>query len=136
MRANLLAVATPDAGRRSLFGIQGVNVHTDREGGLEAALDVIGGKWKPLMMYALSDETLRFSQLLVRVTPRITQRMLTKQLRQLEVDGLVTRKVYAQVPPKVEYSLTENGKSLMPILDQLCVWGCEHMRDQVQYPCV
>ena len=104
--------------------------------GIEAALDVIGGKWKPLMMYALRDETLRFSQLLVRVSPRITQRMLTKQLRQLEVDGLVARKVYAQVPPKVEYSLTDKGKSLMPILDDLCIWGCENMRDQVQYPCV
>jgi DNA-binding HxlR family transcriptional regulator len=104
--------------------------------GIEAALDVIGGKWKPLIMYALSDETLRFSQLLVKVTPRISQRMLTKQLRQLEVDGLVARKIYTQVPPKVEYSLTDKGKSLMPILDDLCIWGCENMRDQVQYPCV
>jgi DNA-binding HxlR family transcriptional regulator len=104
--------------------------------GIEAALDVIGGKWKPLIMYALSDETLRFTQLLNSVKPRVTQRMLTKQLRQLEADGLVARKVYAQVPPKVEYSLTEIGKSLMPILDQLCVWGCEHLRDQVRYPCV
>ena len=67
--------------------------------------------------------------------PRITQRMLTKQLRQLEEDGLVTRKVYTQVPPKVEYSLTEIGKSLMPILDQLCVWGSEHMGDRIKYQC-
>jgi len=76
-----------------------------------------------LIIYALNDETLRFSQLLDKLQPRITQRMLTKQLRQLEEDGLVTRKVYTQVPPKVEYSLTEMGKSLMPILDQLCDWG-------------
>jgi len=103
--------------------------------GIDATLDVIGGKWKPLIIYELNDETLRFSQLLNRVQPKITQRMLTKQLRQLEEDGLITRKVYTQVPPKVEYSLTEIGKSLMPILDQLCEWGYEHMGDRIQYQC-
>ncbi len=96
---------------------------------------MIGGKWKPLIVYALNDETLRFSQLLDKLQPRITQRMLTKQLRQLEEDGLITRKVYAQVPPKVEYSLTEMGKSLLPILDQLCAWGSEHMGDRIKYLC-
>ena len=102
---------------------------------IDATLDVIGGKWKPLIIYALNDETLRFSQLLDKLQPRITQRMLTKQLRQLETDGLITRKVYTQVPPKVEYSLTELGKSLMPILDQLCEWGSEHMGNRIQYKC-
>jgi len=102
---------------------------------IDATLDVIGGKWKPLIIYELNDQTLRFSQLLDRLQPRITQRMLTKQLRQLEEDGLVTRKVYRQVPPKVEYSLTEMGKSLMPILDQLCEWGSEHMGDQIKFQC-
>jgi DNA-binding HxlR family transcriptional regulator len=102
---------------------------------MDATLDVIGGKWKPLIIYELNDETLRFSQLLDRLQPRITQRMLTKQLRQLEEDGLVSRKVYTQVPPKVEYSLTEMGRSLMPILDQLCEWGAEHMGDQIKYKC-
>ena len=104
--------------------------------GMEATLDIIGGKWKPLIMYMLSDETLRFSDLQRKVEPKISPRMLTKQLRQLEADALVNRKVYAQVPPKVEYSLTEKGRSLMPILDELCVWGCMNMRDQVRYPCV
>ena len=103
--------------------------------GIDATLDVIGGKWKPMIIYALNDETLRFSQLLKRVQPKITQRMLTKQLRQLEEDGLIARKVYAEVPPKVEYSLTETGKSLMPILDQLCDWGYEHMGDRIEYQC-
>lgn len=102
---------------------------------IDATLDVIGGKWKPLIIYALNDETLRFSQLLNRLHPRITQRMLTKQLRQLEEDGLIIRKVYAQVLPKVEYSLTETGKSLMPILDQLCAWGSENMSDRIKYQC-
>ena len=90
---------------------------------IDATLDVIGGKWKPLIIYELNDETLRFSQLLDRLQPRVTQRMLTKQLRQLEGDGLITRKVYMQVPPKVEYSLTELGKSLMPILDPSSACG-------------
>jgi len=102
---------------------------------IDATMDVIGGKWKPLIIYALNDETLRFSQLLDKLQPRISQRMLTKQLRQLEEDGLITRKVYTQVPPKVEYSLTELGKSLMPILDQLCEWGSEHMGDLIQFKC-
>ncbi|TAJ43973.1 winged helix-turn-helix transcriptional regulator [Methanofollis fontis] len=103
--------------------------------GIEATLDVIGGKWKPLVIYQLKDGTLRFSQIMARVQPRITQRMLTKELRELEKDGLVNRKVYAQVPPKVEYSLTEKGYSLIPILDQLCDWGYEHMGDDIEFQC-
>jgi len=102
---------------------------------IDATLDVIGGKWKPLIIYALNDETLRFSQLLDKLQPRVTQRMLTKQLRQLEEDGLIVRKVYTQIPPKVEYSLTDLGKSLMPILDQLCEWGSEHMGAHIKYQC-
>jgi len=103
--------------------------------GMDATIDVIGGKWKPLIIYELNEETLRFSELLGRLQPKITQRMLTKQLRQLEADGLITRKVYTQVPPKVEYSLTETGKSLLPILDLLCKWGYEHMDDRIKYKC-
>ena len=103
--------------------------------GIDATLDVIGGKWNQLIIYALDDGTLRFNQILKKIQPPITQRMLTKQLRQLEDDGLVTRKVYTQVPPKVEYSLTEIGKSLIPILDLLCRWGYEHLRDRIKYQC-
>lgn len=103
--------------------------------GIDATLDMIGGKWKPMIVYALNDETLRFSQLLGRVKPRVTQRMLSKQLRELEADGLILRKVYAQVPPKVEYSLTEIGKSLMPIIDQLNEWGNEHKGNRIKYRC-
>jgi len=103
--------------------------------GIEATLDVIGGKWKPLVIYQLKDGTLRFSQIVDRVTPRITQRMLTKELRELEKDGLVTRKVYPQVPPKVEYSLTKKAETLIPILDLLCDWGYEHMNDDIEFKC-
>ena len=103
--------------------------------GIDAALSVVGGKWKSLVLYELKDETLRFSQLMGKVQPNITQRMLTKELRELEADGLITRKVYAQVPPKVEYSLTKTGKSVMPILDQLCAWGYKHMADRIEYQC-
>jgi DNA-binding HxlR family transcriptional regulator len=111
------------------------NVKPKYNWGIDAAIGVVGGKWKPLVLYALSDETLRFSQLLDRVKPKITQRILTKQLRELEEDGIITRKVYAQVPPKVEYTLTKTGKSLMPILDQLCIWGEKHMGDRIKYKC-
>lgn len=102
---------------------------------IEATLDVIGGKWKPLVIYQLKEGTLRFSQIVEKVEPHITPRMLTKELRELERDGLVTRKVYPQVPPKVEYSLTEKGASLIPILDDLCDWGSEHMGDEIEFKC-
>lgn len=102
---------------------------------IEATLDVIGGKWKPLILYHLMDGTLRFSQLMDRMQPKITQRMLTKELRELEASGLLDRKVYPQVPPKVEYSLTEKGRSLIPILDHLCAWGSEHMAGEIEFTC-
>jgi len=89
---------------------------------VEAALDQLGGKWKPLILWVLIDGKLRFSEI-NKFLPSITQRMLTKQLRELEKDGLINRKVYAEVPPKVEYSLTEKGDSVIPVLESLCDWG-------------
>lgn len=90
--------------------------------GVEATLEILGGKWKGVILYQLRDELKRFNQL-HRLLPNITQRMLTRQLRELEHDGLVNRKVYAQVPPKVEYSLTDKGTSLIPIIMLLKDWG-------------
>jgi DNA-binding HxlR family transcriptional regulator len=89
------------------------------------AIDVIGGKWKVIILYHLRDQTLRFGEL-KRSIPRITQKMLTTQLRELEADKLITRHVYAQVPPKVEYTSTELAEKLTPALDLLCEWGSEY----------
>jgi DNA-binding HxlR family transcriptional regulator len=89
---------------------------------LQSAINVIGGKWKTIILYILADDTMRFGELKKSI-PKITQKMLTQQLRELESDGLVTRVVYAEVPPKVEYSQTDFAKELRPILDQLCKWG-------------
>ncbi|OQY25114.1 MAG: transcriptional regulator [Desulfobacteraceae bacterium 4572_35.2] len=87
-------------------------------------LEVIGGKWKSLILWHLREKTLRFSQLQRRLA-RVTQKMLTQQLRDLERDGLVYRQVYAEVPPRVEYSLTDLGRSVIPILNLMCEWGHE-----------
>lgn len=89
---------------------------------VEAALELIGGKWKGLVLYHLLDGPVRFNALRRRVGG-VTQRVLTRQLRELEADGLVHREVYPVVPPKVEYSLTEKGDSLRTILLALQEWG-------------
>ncbi|GIL39161.1 winged helix-turn-helix transcriptional regulator [Roseiterribacter gracilis] len=91
---------------------------------VEITLDVIGGRWKGVILYHLMNRTLRFNALR-RALPNITQRMLTLQLRELERDGLVRRTVYAEVPPKVEYDLTEHGRSLTPLLHAMHDWGMQ-----------
>lgn len=93
---------------------------------VEAALAIIGGKWKPLLLWMLTDGTKRFSEI-QHAVPNITQTMLTKQLRELEHDRLISRKVYAEVPPKVEYSLTEFGETAIPILNSLSDWGEQYI---------
>lgn len=94
---------------------------------VEAALNLIGGKYKVLILYHLAEtDVLRFNEL-QKQTPNATPKMLTQQLRELEHDGLISRKVYPVVPPKTEYSLTGFGKSLMPVLDSLCTWGKQHL---------
>nr|WP_324610222.1 helix-turn-helix domain-containing protein [Streptomyces sp. WM6378] len=89
---------------------------------IESAMEVLGGRWKLAILKELLAGTRRFSEL-KRALPRITQRMLTRQLREMETDGLVIRTVYREVPPKVEYSLTEIGRSLDEIAEQLDTWG-------------
>ena len=92
---------------------------------VEVTLDVIGGKWKGMVLYCLLNGTARFNELR-RLIPKATQRVLTTQLRELEQDGVIARKVYAEVPPRVEYSLTEFGLSLKPILELMGAWGEEY----------
>ncbi len=93
---------------------------------VEAALEVIGGKWKGLILYHLLSDTIRFNALR-RLMPEITQRMLTKQLRELEGHNLILRTVYAEVPPRVEYSMSEYGNTLAPVIQSLQLWGTRHL---------
>ena len=98
---------------------------------IELTLDIIGGKWKPIILWKLAkNDVLRFSEL-KRSMGGITQKMLTQQLRELEAYEMVNRKVYAEVPPKVEYSLTKQGKSVMPILDVMCKWGTDYFESVI-----
>lgn len=90
-------------------------------------LGILSGKWKPTIIYLLFlNGTMRFSELKKRI-PNITQKMLTAQLRELEKEDLIQRVVYPQVPPKVEYSITEHGSTLQPILEMLHTWGLLHL---------
>lgn len=94
---------------------------------VEATLDVIGGKWKGVILYHLLQDTRRFGEL-QRLMSGITRRMLTLSLRELEEAGIVHREVYKQVPPKVEYSLTQYGRSLEPVISSLRIWGEKYMK--------
>jgi len=93
---------------------------------VSATLKIIGGKWKPLILYFISVDVNRFGQL-QRMIPDCSKRMMTTQLRELESDGLINRKVFAEVPPKVIYTLTEKGESLRPLFSELSKWGIENV---------
>ncbi|MEL6767415.1 MAG: helix-turn-helix domain-containing protein [Pseudomonadota bacterium] len=93
---------------------------------VEAALDLIGGKWKASILYACSFDSQRFNGLR-RLFPKISQRTLTNQLRELEADGLLLRTVFAEVPPRVEYTLTSRSEALLPVLQGLHAWGAAHV---------
>ncbi len=102
---------------------------------VEATLDLIGGKYKALILWHLSEGKLRYSQLRDHLAG-ITPKMLTQQLRELEAQSLIHREVFPVVPPKVEYSLTDLGKSLMPILVAMRDWGADYMRKNTDHePC-
>ena len=93
-----------------------------------ATMSIIGGKWKPIILWILHDEVRRFGEIKKNI-PAITQKMLTQQLRELEHDKIINRKVYPEVPPKVEYSLTDYGLTIMPILQSMADWGKNHKRN-------
>lgn len=96
---------------------------------VETTLDLIGGKYKALILWHLSRETLRFSQL-QKLISNATPKMLTQQLREMEAQSLIIRQVYPVVPPKVEYSLTDLGNSLMPVLVAMRDWGADYLNSQ------
>ncbi|KMZ41057.1 MULTISPECIES: helix-turn-helix domain-containing protein [Bacillales] len=98
---------------------------------VEATLEVIGGKWKVVILCLLAKGAKRTSEL-KRAMPAITQKMLTQQLRELETDNIITRNVYQQVPSRVEYDLTEYGKTLSKVLDVMCEWGESHIENQLR----
>ena len=101
---------------------------------VEATLDLIGGKYKALILWHLSEKKLRFSEL-QKVIKNATPKMLTQQLRELESSALIHREVFPVIPPKVEYSLTETGRSLMPILVAMRDWGAGYLRRKDMEPC-
>jgi DNA-binding HxlR family transcriptional regulator len=93
---------------------------------ITATMEVIGGKWKPLILYNLTLGTRRFGELSVRI-PSISRKVLTEQLKELERDGLVVRQQYKEMPPRVEYSLTEKSKSLVPVFKEIANWGNQNL---------
>ncbi|PAB59814.1 winged helix-turn-helix transcriptional regulator [Anaeromicrobium sediminis] len=99
---------------------------------MEVTVDIMGGKYKAIILYVLGEEgTKRFGELKSFIC-NVSHKTLTNQLRELEDNGLVQRKVYPEVPPRVEYSLTEKGKTLMPILEAMCEWGEKNMGDKYE----
>ncbi|MBO9202206.1 helix-turn-helix transcriptional regulator [Niastella sp. MAH-29] len=97
----------------------------DKDCGMSYTLNTIGGRWKPAILYRLIGGKMRYSELRDSI-PNVTERMLVLQLREMEKDGLINRIVYAEVPPRVEYELTEKGNSLKPILKSLSEWGVKN----------
>lgn len=105
-------------GKEYIFRIHEEKYHC----AMDVTMGFIGGKWKSIVLWYLIKEPKRFSQL-KRHVPGITEKMLSLQLKELEADGLVKREVFAEVPPRVEYSLTEEGKTLIPVLQAIAEWG-------------
>ncbi|QIY83884.1 MULTISPECIES: winged helix-turn-helix transcriptional regulator [Chryseobacterium group] len=97
--------------------------------GVTHFLNIVGGKWKVLVIYAVSSNCNRFS-LLQKTIPHISKQMLINQLRELEEDGMLNRKVFAEIPPRVEYELTEYGKTMMPVISNIQQWGEIDMKDK------
>jgi DNA-binding HxlR family transcriptional regulator len=93
---------------------------------VSAVLELIGGKWKPVILYCIRTETRRFGEISARI-PAISRKVLTEQLKELERDGLVYREQFNEIPPRVEYTITERGRSLSAVLNEMEKWGLEHL---------
>ncbi len=100
-------------------------LYTGEECPFDIAMNMVSGRWKLLILWRLMKGPLRFAAL-QRLLPHITQKTLTQQLREMEADELISRKAYAEVPPRVEYSLTPLGESVKPVLQELCQWGKDY----------
>jgi DNA-binding HxlR family transcriptional regulator len=96
---------------------------------MTATLEFIGGRWKCIILFYLTTGTKRFGEIAVRI-PAISRKVLTQQLKEMETDGLIERKQYNEIPPRVEYSLTELGKSLAPVFNAMSAWGKAHVLDK------
>ena len=92
------------------------------QGPMTRAMAIIGTKWKPIIVYAIGHKTIRFGQLAAKM-PLISRKVLTEQLKELEADNIIIREAFGEVPPRVEYQLTDKGKDLLPILKDLCNWN-------------
>lgn len=104
-----------------------------RECPVETVIHVLGGKWKPIILWHLMESTQRFNDL-EKLIPDVSQKMLTQHLRDLEQEGVIERTVYPIVPPKVEYSLSEYGKTLIPVTEVMCAWGKSHNERKREEP--
>jgi DNA-binding HxlR family transcriptional regulator len=108
-------------GKEFIFEIQGKSYHC----AMDVTMNYIGGKWKTVVLWYLRNKTMRFGEIKKQI-PDITEKMLSIQLKSLEADGLIKREVYPEVPLRVEYSMTEFGKSIIPVLDAIAKWGRHH----------
>jgi len=99
---------------------------------IEATLSILGGKWKTVIIWQLREGPRRYSEISDALQNAISPKMLTKQLRELETDGIVSRVAYPEIPPRVEYRLTEKGVTLMPVLESMCEWGFKNLGDRIQ----
>lgn len=107
-------------------------IHT-RECPIETVINVLGGKWKPVIYWHLIESTKRFSDL-EKLIPAVSQKMLTQHLRDLEREGVIERTIHPVVPPKVEYALSDYGKTLIPVLEVMCAWGENHNERKWEEP--
>jgi DNA-binding HxlR family transcriptional regulator len=105
-------------GQEMVYRLHGKEYHC----AMDVTMDYIGGKWKTVVLWYLKKEKRRFNEL-KRLIPAITEKMLSIQLKKLEKDGIISRKVYPEIPPRVEYDLTEAGKTLIPALEEIAKWG-------------
>jgi DNA-binding HxlR family transcriptional regulator len=106
-------------------------INNDFKCGVTETMNLIGGKWKPIILWVLQKGPKRFGILDLYI-PSISRKVLTEQLKELEIDGLIERTEYAEIPPRVEYQLSKKGKEISPILKSMCDWGCKNIEEKLK----